>query len=305
MEIRAKILIVDDEPVNILMLNNLLAGGYHIIAATNGEQALKRAVTALPDLILLDTQMPDMNGYEVYEYLSKNEMTRTIPVVFVSASVNETEEKKGLEMGAIDYITRPYRPAILQARIKNYLELKQQRDLLSYLSSVDMITGCANRRGFETFVNHEWQSAVRFGETISLLFIDIDHFDVYREKQGQVATHKCLRKIADILRNTIKRKTDLIAYYGDNRFACVLSRTSINGAVYVAKCLQESMQKRSIPHAYTHVRNHITLSIGIASINPFGQQTTLSHLLVATNKSLQQAKHQGGNQIVVFNDSRN
>lgn len=303
METRSKLLIVDDETVNIRMLDGLLHDDYDIVVATNGEQALKRAVTALPDLILLDIKMPDMDGYEVCSYLMKNELTRDIPIVFVTALNSDADEKKGLDLGAVDYITKPYRPFIIQARIKNHLELKRQRDLLSYLSSLDTLTGCANRRGFETFLNHEWQAALRFSETIALIFMDMDDFKSYNDNYGHIATNKCLRKIAELLREQFRRKTDLLARYGDNRFACVLSRTPINGAVCVAKRLQTAILERAIPHAYANSHDCVTLSFGIAAINPFGRQTTLSNLIVATDKMLCQAKEQGGNQIVVFNDA--
>ena len=302
MENRPKLLIVDDEPVNIRMLDGLLRDKYHIIAAINGEQALKRAVTALPDLILLDIKMPDMDGYEVCSYLMKNELTREIPIVFVTAMTSEADEQKGLELGAVDYVTKPYRPFILQARIKNHLEFKRQRDLLNYLSAMDNLTGCANRRGFETFLNHEWQIAVRFSETIALIFMDIDYFKHYGEHYGQIAANRCLKKIADILKEALKRKTDLLAHYGENRFVCVLSRTPVNGAVCVARRLQEMVFEKAIPHDYSMTHTQVTLSFGVAAINPFGQHTSLANLIIATDKMLQQAKQQGGNQIVVCND---
>jgi diguanylate cyclase (GGDEF)-like protein len=304
MEIRAKLLIVDDEPVNIRMLDELLRDTYNIIAATNGEQALKRAVTAQPDLILLDIKMPDMDGYQVYSFLAKNELTRDIPVIFVSAMSSEHDEKKGLELGAIDYITKPYRPFIVKARIHNHLESKRQRDLLSYLSALDGLTGCANRRGFETFLHHEWQAATRFSETIALIFMEMDNFKHYSDHHGQIATNKTLKKVAELLKSSLKRKTDLLAHYGENRFACVLSRTSANGAVCVVKRLQALMASNPITPVYSQLEKHITLSFGVAAINPFGKQTSLSNLIVVTDRMLQQAKQQGGNQIVVCNDSR-
>ncbi|MFZ2725648.1 MAG: diguanylate cyclase [Methylococcaceae bacterium] len=304
MEIRPKLLIVDDEAANLRTLDALLRDKYNIVVAANGEQALKHAVITLPDLILLDIEMPNMDGYEVFAFLKKNELTREIPIIFVSTKACDTDEKKGLEMGAVDYITKPYRPFVIQARIKNHLESKRQYDLLNYLSALDSLTGCSNRRGFETFLNHEWQTAVRFSETIALIFIDIDYFKQYGENHGQIAANKCLKKVAELLRHSLKRKTDLLAHYGENRFACVLSRTSANGAVCVAKRLQSVIAARAIPHGYSAADKHITLSFGVAALNPFGRQITLSHLIVATDKMLQQAKEQGGNQIVVCNDSR-
>jgi len=127
----AKILIVDDDLINIRMLDGILHDHYDIMVAVNGEQALKRALLVQPDLILLDIGLGDLSGYDVFKYLAANEITRDIPVMFVTAHASEEEEQQGLALGAVDYVTKPYRPAIVQARIKNHIELKSQRDLLT------------------------------------------------------------------------------------------------------------------------------------------------------------------------------
>lgn len=126
------ILVVDDEPVNIMVLSDLLKGQYRVIAAKNGEQALKRATGDVkPDLILLDVMMPGMDGFEVCRTLKADEQTESIPVVFVTAMMEEVDEMKGLDVGAVDYITKPFSPAIVLARVKAHLELKEARDALS------------------------------------------------------------------------------------------------------------------------------------------------------------------------------
>ena len=294
---RAKILIVDDDILNIRMLDSILRDKYDIVVATNGEQALKRAVLTPPDIIQLDIGLDGMDGYQVFEYLTKNEITREIPVIFVTAMSSEAEEKKGLELGAVDYITKPYRPAIIQARLNNHLELKRQRDLLNYLSLQDSLTGIANRRGLEVFLEQAWQSAIRFEESIALIYMDIDYFKKYNDNYGHIAGNKCLKKVAESLRDGLKRKTDLVARYGGDEFVCVLSKTDLDGALHVAKKIQAAVLAKAIPHGYAITHNCVTLSFGVAAINPVGQQIGSQVLLDMASRLLHQAKEQDGNRI--------
>ncbi len=125
------ILIVDDTPANVSLLNNILKDSYKTKIATNGEKALKLAASEpSPDLVLLDVMMPEMDGYEVCERLKSDDVTRDIPVVFLTAKVAVEDETKGLSLGAVDYITKPISPPIVLERVKNHLALKEARDLL-------------------------------------------------------------------------------------------------------------------------------------------------------------------------------
>jgi diguanylate cyclase (GGDEF)-like protein len=294
---RAKILIVDDEITNIRMLDSILRDKYDIIVAINGEQALKRAALTPPDIILLDIGMEGMDGYQVCRYLASNEVTRKIPIIFVTAMDSEAEEKKGLELGAVDYITKPYHPSIIKARLNNHVELKRQRDLINYLSAHDTLTGIANSRGFKLFLDQAWQSAVRFDEAVALIYMDIDHFKKYNDNYGYIAGNKCLKKVADLLQSCLPRKTDLIARYSDDEFVCVLSKTDLGGAVHVAKKIQRSVLASSIPHKYATNHDCITLSFGVAAINPVGQQIGSPILVDTATKLLYLAKAQNPNTI--------
>jgi serine phosphatase RsbU (regulator of sigma subunit) len=140
---RYKILIVDDSPFNIKILNDVLQGDYEIVFATNGPDAIRMAQRQHPDLILLDIMMPEMDGYQVCAKIKADPQTGRIPVVFITAMSNEVDEARGLECGAIDYITKPVSPPIVKARIKNHLELKFQRDTLEKLT---MELGDKNRQ---------------------------------------------------------------------------------------------------------------------------------------------------------------
>ncbi|MDP2902830.1 MAG: diguanylate cyclase [Methylovulum sp.] len=293
---RAKILIVDDEMINIRMLDSILRDKYEIIVALNGEQALKRAVLTPPDIILLDIAMDGMDGYQIYQYLAGNEATRDIPIIFVTALASEAEETKGLELGAVDYITKPYRPSIIRARLNNHLELKRQRDQLNYLSSRDSLTGISNKRGFEIFLDQAWERAVRFDEPIVLIYMGIDCFKKYNDNYGYIAGNKCLKKVADRLKACMNRKTDLLARYGGDEFVCVLSKTDIDGALQVAKKLRATLLDGAIPHQYA-ATGVVTLSFGVAAINPVWQKIGSSVLIGTASGLLFQAKQQGGDQV--------
>lgn len=139
---RARILIVDDEPANIHLLAEILRDDYHVNIATSGAVALKIIQEHdQPDLVLLDVAMPDMDGYEVYRRLRESERSRDIPVLFVTALQDEEFELKGLELGAMDYLTKPVRPAVVRQRVKNGVALKRQRDeLLRTINRLEQLT---------------------------------------------------------------------------------------------------------------------------------------------------------------------
>lgn len=297
---QAKLLIIDDEPANIHILDNMLREEYDIIVALNGKQALKRAVAAQPDIILLDIQMADMDGYEVCRRLMANRATCGIPIIFVTSMTDEEDERKGLELGAVDYITKPYRPSILKARLRNHLELKRQRTLLDRLSSQDSLTGIANRRGLEAFLEREWQRAVRHGEVISLIFMDIDHFKPYNDNYGHVAGDQCLREVATVLKNQLQRSTDFIARYGGEEFVCVLPKSHLEDAIQLAQKLRMAVLNRMLPHAFSDTHDCVTLSFGIAAINPAERNTIPSDLIIAADNMLYKAKNQGRNRIVAM-----
>ncbi|MDP2902831.1 MAG: diguanylate cyclase [Methylovulum sp.] len=299
MKTRSKLLIIDDEPINIHTLDGMLRDTYEIIVALNGKQGIKRATSIPPpDLILLDIQMDGMDGYEVCRQLMQNEITRSIPIIFVTSLTDEEDERKGLELGAVDYITKPYRPSIIQVRLRNHLELKHKRDLLNHLCSHDALTGITNRRGLELFLDKEWRRAERYGDGLALIFMDIDHFKNYNDNYGHVAGDECLKEVADILKGALTRSTDLLARYGGEEFVCVLPKTDLAGALLVAQTLRSAILAQAIPHEYSQ-HNCVSLSFGVVAHNPVKPKWYCPmEFLEAADKMLFKAKKQGRNRIV-------
>ena len=292
-----KILIVDDVPSNIKVLIQALKNPeYDILAATNGPDALAIAVSERPDLILLDIMMPKMDGYEVCAELKKNKKTEQIPIIFVTVKDEDKDEARGLDLGAVDYITKPIRAPIVKARIKNHLELKRQRDLLEKLSSVDGLTGIPNRRRFNEFLDLEWRRTLRTRSSLSIIMMDIDYFKLFNDYYGHAAGDECLRKVAQTVVNSIKRITDLVARYGGEEFISVLPLVEMDDAITIAKRVQLSVVALKIPHVLSSVSEYVTMSLGVATTVP-SLDITPGSLIKAADKALYEAKAAGRNQV--------
>tara|TARA_R110002167_G_scaffold31205_12_gene102748 strand:+ start:1689 stop:2219 length:531 start_codon:yes stop_codon:yes gene_type:complete len=144
-----KILVVDDQVMNIQSVNALLSSSYTVLAATNGEDALKIAEEQSPDLILMDVVMPGMSGKDACMQLKANETTESIPVIFITTISGDHEENECWESGGVDFISKPFNPQTLKNRVKVHLELKYQKDMLMKLAYSDGLTGVYNRRYFD------------------------------------------------------------------------------------------------------------------------------------------------------------
>lgn len=290
------VLIVDDMPSNIEILEGVLGDDYEVLFATNGKDALDIAASQNPDLILLDIVIPDMDGYEVCARLKANTRTQDIPVIFVTAMDQEEDESKGLNAGVIDYITKPIRPAIVKARVHNHLELKRYRDSLKTLSMMDGLTGIPNRRQFDQALENEWRRARRNQAPLALLMMDIDFFKAFNDHYGHLAGDDCLRQLAKGLADILRRPADLVARYGGEEFVALLPETNTEGALDAAVRIQAKLKQLNIPHAHSSVANCVTLSIGVASVIPTDTLTVVD-LIKSADDCLYAAKKSGRNTI--------
>ena len=290
-----RILIVDDEPANIRTLGGLLGTDYTLHFATGGEQALQLANRELPDLILLDIRMPGMDGYEVTRQLQAEPQTADIPVIYVTAMDDEADEAKGLEMGGVDYITKPLRGPIVKARVANHVRLKQYRDQLQALSRQDGLTGVANRRQFDEALDREWGRAQRNGVPMSLILADVDHFKAYNDNYGHLAGDEVLRQVAAALEGALFRPTDRLARYGGEEFIALLPETGLEGACELARRMGEAVAALGIPHDHSGAADHVTVSLGMATTYP-SDATAPDALCRAADDYLYEAKQRGRNQ---------
>lgn len=294
---RQKILIVDDAPSDIKILREALKSDYEIAFATNGPDALGVARSGEPpDLVLLDLMMPGMDGYELCERLKADEKTRGISVVFLTVRNEERFETKGFRLGAIDYITKPFSLQVVRARVRTHLESKRQRDLLENLSSVDELTGIANRRRFDVILSLEWRRAVRRTAPLSLALVDIDHFKSYNDNYGHIAGDDCLSAVAKALAGSLDRAGDVVARYGGEEFAVVLPDTDVSGAGEVGERLRGSIEKLNIHHSHSPVADRVTISLGTASTVP-SKDVSPQTLTEAADNMLYEAKREGRNRV--------
>lgn len=323
---KADILVVDDKPDNLRLLSSMLTEqGYKVRKVISGELALKACQIMPPDLILLDINMPNMNGYMVCQKLKASSETQDIPVIFISALDDVLDKVEAFSCGGADYITKPFEIQEVLARVKNQLTIRQlqkklqlQNDLLSQeikerqraeaelqkanqelhrLATLDGLTQVANRRCFEEYFNLEWRRLQREKAPLSFILCDVDYFKLYNDTYGHLAGDSCLKQIAQAINDTLKRPADLVARYGGEEFAIILPNTTIEGAVHVAELVQQNIKKMQIIHRQSSVSEFVTLSIGISCVVP--QLNLLPiQLIDITDEALYAAKAQGRNCLV-------
>jgi diguanylate cyclase (GGDEF)-like protein len=289
---RPKLLLVDDQPLNIRLLHELFRNEFDVFMATDGLQAIAKAQSSSPDLILLDVVMPGMDGYEVCQRLKADPITSEIPIIFVTAHFDEAEEVRGFELGAVDFIHKPINPIITKARINNQLVLRQQKELLRSIALIDGLTGIANRRKFDEELQADWMQCTRAQQFLSLLIIDVDLFKLYNDRYGHQLGDSCLQLIAQTLKHSLNRPYDLAARYGGEEFACILPHTEINGATHIAEKILSNIRNLKIEHLDSKIDQIVTASIGIATTTPQieGQPALL---LEAADQQLYLSKQKG------------
>lgn len=330
---RHKILVVDDVPLNIEMLNSMLRNDYDMYFAINGQDALNTAAAVAPHLILLDIMMPGMDGYQVCRSLKKDPALRDIPVIFITAMDRAEDETQGLELGAVDYVTKPFNPAIVKLRVKNQLELKRQRDALSLktaelhrtnealqkandaledrrielekanrllekMAIEDALTGLANRRHFNTVLQAEIQRGRRYHDYLSLIMCDVDYFKRYNDHYGHIAGDECLQMIAKLLRRVFKRAGELSARYGGEEFAVILPRTAPDRSEELAEILRLEVMNLGIQHKCSDVARCITFSIGVVSAAN-RKERGMEWFIKTADKALYESKEKGRNRVTL------
>ena len=298
---RPKLLIVDDQPINIQVIHQIFSADCQVFMATSGAQALSICKDNPPDLVLLDVVMPGMDGFEVCAKLQADETTRNIPVIFVTAHADASQETLGLATGAVDFISKPVNPAVVRARVKTHLTLKFQSDLLRQLVFLDGLTGVFNRRYFDQQLAKEWARATRNESALSVILVDVDFFKHFNDLYGHQCGDDCLKSIALALKTALRRPADLVARYGGEEFVCVLPDTPFNEAIVFANHLKAVIRTLELPHADSKVGPFVTISLGVASRVESGDSgvTTASdptELVSLADARLYRAKSRGRGQ---------
>jgi diguanylate cyclase (GGDEF)-like protein len=290
---RPRILIIDDSESDRLLLANALQADYSVVTAENGFEGLGRAITEpQPDVILLDIVMPNLDGYQVLEQLKREEATRQIPVMFLTAKDDELDEVRGFEMGAVDYIAKPYSIPVVVARVASHVKIRRQAALLESMALLDPLTELGNRRRYEEVLHRELGRARRGQRPLSVVLVDVDHFKVYNDRYGHPAGDECLRQVAAALQAVVSRPGDVVARNGGDEFALVLPDSEQEAARTVAERALEAVRSLSIPHESVDPTEYVTLSVGVATALPPVIKNE-QELVAAADAALYRAKRKG------------
>ena len=291
------VLVVDDEKPNRDLLAELLKHDCRVILAKNGTQAIDRAHEMQPDLILLDVLMPGMSGHQVIQTLKHDDATRHIPVIFISALDSPDDEEHGLDLGAVDYITKPFHPSIVRKRVRNHLQSVHHRHLLENLAMIDSLTEIANRRRYNEALENEWRRCARSSSPLSLTIIDVDHFKAYNDRLGHAAGDCILRNVATTLTAFMRRPGDLAARYGGEEFILLLPQVDAEAAAHLANEIRTAVEAMHLPHPDSPVSQYVTISLGGMTVTPTDGQVD-PEFFVNADTALYTAKAKGRNRVV-------
>lgn len=296
---QSTILIVDYMTTNILILSDLLKDDYSIKVAKTGAKAIEIANTQDIDLILLDIEMPELNGYEVCKILKESQKTKNIPIIFVTAKNSEADEEVGLNLGAIDYITKPFSKTIVKLRIKNHIKLKEKTDLLEQLSMYDGLTNIKNRRFFDEIFEKTFNDVKREKTNLALMMIDIDYFKPYNDNYGHGKGDEALKDVAYALNKALCRPNDLVARYGGEEFVALLKNIDNAGLISVAENIIKTINDLKIEHNFSKISNILTISIGIAHFDALKDIPKLE-ILIKADETLYNVKNSGRNNFKII-----
>ena len=288
-----KVLIVDDcsfalENAKVCLSKENL----NIITASTGEEGLKLAEREKPDLILLDVNMPKMSGFDVCCKIKTNKDLCMTPIIFLTGS-NDTQDKiKGLDVGAIDYVTKPFDTFELKARVNAALRTKRMQDLLVEYANIDPLTEIPNRRALMECLRKEWARVQRHGGTLSFIMADIDHFKQINDIYGHSIGDEVLRRVSQVIVSQC-RDIDLSGRYGGEEFAIVVPNETAEGAEALAERCRKASSDIRVNAGDKEVQ--VTVSFGVAEAENNASQETL---IKAADEALYQAKEEGRNQVI-------
>ncbi|MDO3386242.1 diguanylate cyclase [Gilvimarinus sp. SDUM040013] len=289
----ARVLVVDDEPINVEVVKSILHDQFTIESASSGREALKQAVTFLPDAILLDVVLGGMTGIEVCRQLKSNPDTSDIPVLFLTSLESRANEQMCWDAGGVDFILKPVNPDTLLNRLRVHLTLKLQSEYLKSLAFLDGLTGLYNRRYFDEQMRRFWAQLQRNKRPLSVLLMDVDYFKRYNDSLGHLAGDDCLKQVASLLSMFAQRPLDMACRYGGEEFAIILPGSDIDGAIVVAQKVQDGLSRLAIAHTESPFKR-VTLSIGVACCVYQGLHSS-NNLLQMADERLYYAKTHGRN----------
>lgn len=295
---KPRLLVVDDQPVNVRLIFDLFQSDFSVFMATSGEAGLAKCKQLAPDIILLDVVMDGMTGYDVCRALKADPALKHIPVIFITGQFNEADEVHGFEIGAVDFIHKPINPVITKARVMTHTQHKLQADLLRNIAMLDGLTGIANRRRFDAEMMQMWSHCAREKQPLSLIIVDIDYFKQYNDFYGHLEGDSVLCEVAHLMKAAVGRPQDLAARVGGEEFALLLPNTPQQNISAVLGRLFTAISARDIAHEKSSL-GKLTISAGCASIIPISTENTKT-LYKNADEALYSAKQHGKNRYEIF-----
>lgn len=277
-----------------------IRGEYNLLLPASMEELkqLFHSEDHAPDLVLLhaDEHWNDLlHGYQ--SFIERMKISYT-PIAIIGAENNDVLELSAYSAGAADYITEGRSSGILKARIGMMLELKKSRDFLERSARIDGLTGINNRREFEKLLEQEWRRSARTGQNIALIMLDVDFFKPFNDRYGHLAGDSALRKISEVMQNTMSRPYDAVCRYGGEEFVILMPETNAAGAKKVALAIRQAIMALKIPHDKSSVAKFITVSQGVACFTPNDTNSPML-LIQAADEALYAGKHSSRNAVMM------
>jgi len=288
-----RVLVIDDEQsIHKLIAARLRPEGIVVTGELDGVRGIARAITESIDLILLDVGLPNLDGFQVCRKLKEHPSTRNIPIIFLTSDSTMEAKIRGLDMGAVDYVTKPFEQAELRARVRAGLRTKRLQDILERQSFLDGLTGLWNRPYLDQRLESELNVAHRYGRPLGLMMTDIDHFKVVNDTHGHLFGDIVLQGVAEELRG-YARRSDIVARYGGEEFAVLLTDTPLSAGTFVAERLRASVENRRF-EVHDQVVT-VTASFGLACTENIVGNVTPEALIDAADRALFASKDAGRN----------
>ncbi len=288
------VLLIDDSAdIHQLVGVRLRSEDVTLVHAYDASQGLEQARETLPDLILLDLDMPGTDGMTLCGQLKEDQTLAHIPVIFLTGTLDTTTKVQAFDLGAVDYVTKPFDAVELKARVRAALRTKRYHDLLVTKAQIDALTGLWNRGRFNDQLTAELAVLERHNHPVSLLMIDIDHFKPVNDIYGHPFGDLVLRRVAAVL-NGASRESDVVCRYGGEEFAVVLRNTDTAGARIIAERMRGEIAALEFLAGRKTLK--VTASVGIAGSDAI-EGADEEALLKAADTALYTAKSGGRNRV--------
>lgn len=305
-----KVLIVDDsKAIRTYIAECIGALGHQPYYAENGIEAVEFVKSNAVDLIMMDVEMPDMNGFEATEKIRELLKEDWVPIIIITNNIDEDAYTEGILAGADAYVPKPIKPLHLQLQImamqriydtRQKLKAAQQQLLeanekLLKISMIDELTSLENRRSFNQHLDTQFGLAKREKNPLSVIICDVDYFKIYNDSYGHAEGDDCLRRVADALASVPSRPTDMVCRYGGEEFTLILPNTDLQGGLLIAEKVRQAVLTADIPHKGSKIASQVTISLGLATYT--GQFKTGEDITKAADEALYRAKDQGRNRL--------